>query len=229
MDAKILAFDTATDALTVAILKVENDQQTIENYFQLAPQRHSELILPIISNLLAQTSLSLKNLDAIAFGCGPGSFMGVRIATGIAQGLAFGANLPVIAISTLRTLAQVTYDTYQTPKVIAGWDARMQEIYWGKYQVNSEGLMELVDEEQLSPPHALLIPPDNEWCAAGNAWRVYQDQLPPSFSQQIAQKRTDLYPEAKALAKLALDKLKRGEILTPTQAQPVYLRDKVVR
>lgn len=224
----ILAFDTATDAISVALLISKNSSENIFfEHFEIAPQKHSELILPIIFELLAEAQITLKQLDAIAFGQGPGSFMGVRIAAGVAQGLAFGLNLPVIPISTLQTLAQTAYESFQIKEVVAGWDARMQEIYWGIYRIDQDNIMQLINEERLSPP-AEIIFPDKKWCVVGNAWQVYHQQFSKTLLNQFSNMHADLYPQAKAMAKIALKKFQNGEVLAAKDAQPVYLRESVI-
>jgi len=127
---KILAVDTATQACSAALFI--DGETTAE--FRLAPREHTQLILPMVESLLQQAAIKIADLDALAFGRGPGSFTGVRIATGIVQGLAFAHNLPVLAISTLASIAQLAGDEHQHNNVLAGIDARMGEIYWGCYQ-----------------------------------------------------------------------------------------------
>lgn len=225
---KILAFDTATDALSVALMVDDgSDNSYLNKKFQMAPQRHAELALSVISELMSQASLSIHQLDAIAFGQGPGSFMGVRIAAGLAQGLAFGADLPVIPVSTLQSLAQMAFETEQSSSVIAAWDARMHEIYWGGYQADNFGFMQPTMAEKLSAPIDLIIPEGDNWCAVGNAWKVYQQQLPEGIFNRFSKINAELYPHAEGIAKIAGYKYRRKEFISATEAQPVYLRDKV--
>ncbi len=132
---RILAIETATQACSAALLL---DNGEVLSRLELAPRRHTALILPFIDALLSEAGIALNALDAVAFGVGPGSFMGLRLATSVAQGLAFGADLPVVPISSLRALAQVALLALpQENKVLAGWDARMGEIYWGLYKRES--------------------------------------------------------------------------------------------
>lgn len=207
MSARILAFDTATTACTVA-LNIGNE---IHERFEIAPRLHSELIIPMINDLLVEASIKLHDLDAIAFGCGPGSFMGVRIATGIAQGLAFGIEKPVIPVSTLQTLAQTAYQETKAKNILAGWDARMHEIYWGAYQLGENGLMEALIPDRLDKPDAVQLPKGGEWLTVGNAWA------------------NDFFPHAGAMVQVALEKYRRGEVLRAEKAEPTYLRDKVTQ
>lgn len=146
--SKLLALETATPACSVALwLNGEITQQ-----FEIAPQRHSDILLDRIDKLLSDAGMNLKNLDAIAFGSGPGSFMGIRIATAVAQGIAYGIDLPVIPVSTLQALAQVAYQKIKSERVIAGWDARMDSIYWGVYQVDYRNIMQAITGDHLNYP-----------------------------------------------------------------------------
>lgn len=221
----LLAIETATDACSCAI----NRDGVITEKFTLAPQRHADLLLPMIQQLLNETDLSLSDIDAVAFGAGPGGFMGVRIATGVAQGLGFALNRPLIPVSTLQSLAQVAYQATQCADVLAGWDARMSAIYWGIYQLDANHFMQPLQPDQLSFPAEVKLPASYTGLAAGNAWEVYQNELPWAFTSQISQVRADLHPHAGAIALLAADKYTRGEVISPEAAEPVYLRDNVAK
>ncbi len=218
---KILAFDTATASCSAALL-INGE---IMERFEIAPQRHAELILPMISDLLNSAGVSLKQLDAIAVGRGPGSFIGVRIAVGVAQGLAFGADLPVIPISTLQTLAQTAYQQTANPNIIAGWDARMQAIYWGAYRLADDQLMMPIQPDALHSPYELTIPTGPKWLLVGNAWQAYRQELAPvleSYSQQ-----TEIYPQAHAMLNIASVLYREGKVLNALEIEPIYLRDQV--
>lgn len=210
---KILSLDTATEACSAALLL---DDEIIEE-FQIAPRQHSQLILPFIEKLLKKANLKLSDLDALAFGCGPGSFMGVRLAASVIQGLAFGAQLPIISISSLQALAQDAFDKSGETSILAGWDARMNAIYWNQF---SENLQLKFPQDQLSDPKDI---PLDAAVAAGNAWSVYADQL--SGKIKIIE---GCYPRASCVAKLALEKFKRKEFTPLHEALPTYVRDKVV-
>lgn len=194
-----------------------------------APREHTQKVLPMVDELLAQSGLSLTQMDALAFGRGPGSFTGVRIGIGIAQGLAFGAELPMIGISNLMAMAQGVYRSQGAEKVCVAIDARMTEVYTGTYQYQGDNQWQLLlEEEVIAPEHlaqnALLLS-QTQMLTAGTGWDAYQQALAP-----IAQRATDsgiLYPDAQDIVVLANEALKRGETQTAEQAQPVYLRDKV--
>ena len=223
MSATILALDTATAACTAALLV----RDKVHELFDIAPRRHSELIIEMINDLLVDADIKLQNVNVIAFGCGPGSFMGVRIASGIAQGLAFGIEKPVVAVSTLQTLAQTAYEVTAVENIVAGWDARMNEIYWGAYQLNKNGLMVAVKNDRLDKFNAVRLPTEKEWLAAGNAWGIYKEQLPEKVKRHLISFDGDIYPHAGVMAKIALQKYQQGDVLSPEKAQPTYLRNKV--
>ncbi len=219
----ILALETATEACSAALLR--NDQ--IDERFALAPQQHSDIILSQVEELLTVTSISLNHVDAVAFGCGPGSFMGVRIATGVAQGLAYAVDTPVVPVSTLQALAQTVYENHREKEVLVGWDARMGAIYWGIYRLDDDGIMQSVVPDQLSKPETIKIPHSDLKIAAGNAWRVYREQLAAELKNLTL--CDEIYPRAKSVAFIAAGKFARGEVVSPEQAQPIYIRDEVAR
>jgi len=147
---KLLAFDTSTTACSAALLY---DNHLITR-FTIAPRQHTQLILPYLQELLAEAELTLAQLDAIAFGRGPGSFTGVRIAASIAQSIAFAIDLPVIPVSTLQVLAQGAYRELNVDKFYAVLDAQMNEVYWGVYGLDKDKIMrELAPESMGDPKH----------------------------------------------------------------------------
>ena len=221
----ILAFDTATNACTVAL----QIGDTVFSRHKIAPREHASLLLTQIQSLCDEASFDLALLNAIAFGCGPGSFMGVRLATGIAQGLAFGLNIPLIPISTLQVIAQTAFLKSAEKSILAGWDARINEIYWGFYQVDQYDIAQAIINDQLCMPSDVDIVSlgDIGFSLAGNAWNVYQDQLTAPLS--LAKKKlTDLYPEATAILTIAKAKYLANEIVSPDAAHPHYIRHHVV-
>ena len=219
MAIKMLAIESATDGCSVALRVDKNTKQSIS----VQPRSHSELILPMVDELLSEAGLELKQLDGIAFGCGPGSFTGLRIATGIVQGLAFGSNLPVVAVSSLAVLAQTAHRLYGIKNLVSSFDARMNEIYWAVYCQNKQGLMELHGQETVCLPEDVELDIDNIKSGFGSGGvylTVFQDKYP-----QIINWTQDCVPEAIDLLDLAEAEYQQGNILSPEEALPVYLRE----
>ena len=224
---KILAIDTATDACSVAVFI---NGEIVED-FSFIPRLHSQQLLPKVEQLLAKCQASVQDMDAIAFGCGPGSFTGIRIATAVAQGLAFAANLPVVPVSTLAAVSQFAIRKYNANRVFASLDARLHEIYWGTYQA-CEGIAvfcsEVIPQEQVGAPEqiAQIMSSINvsDWIGAGNGWRYYE-RLNVGLSNYYA----DIYPHAHDIALLACRSVEKGEVLAPDEAMPSYVRNDVVR
>jgi tRNA threonylcarbamoyladenosine biosynthesis protein TsaB len=229
LQVKILAVDTATEACSAALYI---NGELLERY-QLAPREHTQLILQMVEQLLEQQQLTLKQLDALAFGRGPGSFTGVRIATGVVHGLAFASDLPVVPVSTLAAIAQYAHQQSGQSRVLAGIDARMGGIYWGAYTLGDDGLMQLQGSEQIASPDALQLPECGEWFGAGSAWGSYPSELQQRFAQagavSLLGNDSSLLPHAAAMAELAAAEFVQGHALAAAQAQPVYLRDDVAK
>lgn len=216
---KILAIETSTDACSAALVI----EQSYSHDHQIIPKKHTELILPMITQLLANAKLAINQLDAIAFGCGPGSFTGVRIALGVAQGLAYAHQLPLIPISSLNTMAQAYADQHKY--IACAIDARMQEIYWMLFQCH-QGLMQAIGEEQLLSPDQAHLPADTSWLAAGNGWQVYQ-QLGNRLKPNINDFKTTAYPFAIDMLPLAIAAFQTGKMVSAMDATPSYIRNKV--
>ncbi len=216
---KILAIDTSASACSVALLI---DDETIATH-TLAPMQQAKLILPTIDELMRSKNIHLNQLDALAFGCGPGSFTGARIATSVMQGLGFATGLPLILVSSLAALAQAAFYDLGWKKLITCVDARIQEVYTAAYQVNQQGFVELIDKEAVCAPNEIAIPHGNDWYGVGNGWEIYRSQI--SFTPlQIDVTRL---PTAFAVAQLAKVKYAKGELTAPHAALPVYLRNEV--
>jgi tRNA threonylcarbamoyladenosine biosynthesis protein TsaB len=220
---KLLAIETATDASSAALWR---DGRITERR-EIAPQQHAELILPMVDALLAEAGLKVAELDAIAFGHGPGSFTGLRIAAGVAQGLAFAAGKPVIGISTLAALAQSVAS--QGSRVLAALDARMGEVYWGLYQADAAGLMRLAGAEMVCPPERVSVPEEPGWIGAGSGWRAHGAALRARVGAKVSRVLDDALPCAGALLPLAVDAYLAGQVMPAEAAVPVYLRDKIGR
>ena len=220
---KLLAIDSSTEACSVALL---NGEELCEQ-FLLTPREHTQRLLPMVDEVLAESGLSLHQLDAIAFGRGPGSFTGLRICLGAVQGLAFGAGLPVVPVSSLAALAQTALDrslVNEQHGVIAAIDARMDEIYWSVCRFEN-GLARIDGKEQLSSPEQLVIEGvDATMAGMGSGW-CYADRI--VCSDKLDARDNTVLPAASAVVKLAARDFAAGISCSPDQAVPVYLRDEV--
>lgn len=217
---KLLALETATEACSAAVWA---DGAILERY-ELAPRRHAALILPMCEAVLAEAGLKTTQLDAVAFGRGPGAFTGVRIAVGIAQGIAFAADLPVVPISTLAALALGAARVTGHARIAAALDARMGEVYWGCYAVGGDDT-ELLVEEWVGAP-ALIEAPPGLWFGAGRGWAAHGAVL--SRRLAVGGWLGECYPRAGDVGRLAVDPRRRGDWVDAERALPVYLRNQVV-
>ncbi|NIF21867.1 tRNA (adenosine(37)-N6)-threonylcarbamoyltransferase complex dimerization subunit type 1 TsaB [Candidatus Pantoea multigeneris] len=224
MSARILALDTATEACSCAVLN--HEQQDAR--FEIAPRDHTQRILPLVQELLTAQALKLQEIDLLAFGRGPGSFTGVRIGIGIAQGLALGANLPMAGISTLMTLAEGAWRTSGACRVLTAIDARMGEVYWAEYQRDADGVWHgETTESVLSPAAALarMQALEGEWATAGTGWQAWPE-LQQNHSLTLSDSGVTL-PAAEDMLPLALQAWQAGKTVAVEAAEPVYLRNEV--
>ncbi|HDZ8846524.1 MULTISPECIES: tRNA (adenosine(37)-N6)-threonylcarbamoyltransferase complex dimerization subunit type 1 TsaB [Aeromonas] len=222
-ELKILAVDTATEACSAALLVGDK----LFSRWEEAPRDHTRKILPMVQAVLEDAGISLSDLDAIAFGRGPGSFTGVRIGISVAQGLAFGAGVPLIGISTLAAMAQGAYRLDGAQQVLTAIDARMNEVYFGRYEL-IDGRMQLVGDEVVSEPAALvdvrgkLAGPVT---CVGTGFETYGETL-SGLADELAESQVR-FPAAEDMLPLARAAWLAGEAVPVEQATPVYLRDKV--
>lgn len=177
----------------------------------------------MLQELLAKSELALAQLDGIAFGAGPGSFTGLRIACGVAQGLAFGSNLPVIGISTLEALAQ---QSKGCNRVISAIDARMGEIYHAAY-IKSVDSWENVSVPILCLPQYAPLMSGDDWIGCGNAFDKYSNELKNRYGSSISSFKNGLVPHAREMAQLADKGFKNGHGINPEDAAPIYIRNKI--
>lgn len=229
----IIAIETATEACSAALL-IENDgNRSIHKRFQLAPREHTKLILPMLDEVLADAELKISDVDAIAFGRGPGAFTGLRIATGIAQGLALSVDKPTLPVSSLKAMALVAYkETNINQRIIVAIDARMGEVYWAEYQI-IENSVKQIDEELLSKPEEMFekvdsLTEDNSIIVIGSGW----DEYMPTFQDRskkvnALQHLSGKFPDAAEVAELGLIAFEKGETQSIEDAQPIYLRNNV--
>lgn len=222
---KLLAVDTSTDACSAALF-VDGE---IGERFELAPRQHTKLILPMIDDLMAVAGLKPQQLDAVALSRGPGSFTGVRIATGVVHGIAFGADLPVVLVSTLAAIAQDFFNRRQEADVsFTAMDARMDEIFWGVYRRNELGLAELLGQEAVTPA-ADAAYPDVAGFGVGSGWAVHAEALNERLKGRIRGVESDVWPHSACVAQLGAYDFANGLAVPVEQAMPVYLRDKVAK
>ena len=215
---RVLALDTSTEYLSLALF-LDGEVLVRETH---AGQRHSELTLPLLDTLLTEADVRLKSLDGLAFGQGPGSFTGIRIACGIAQGLAFGADLPVVGISTLLALAAQS----EHARVIASLDARMGEVYLAVYQRQENDWSE-IHAPGLYKPHTVPRVEGQDWLGIGNGFAVADGALRLQYAEQVCYFMEARYPHAREIAQLGAQRLKLGQGVPAWEAAPLYIRDKV--
>lgn len=218
---RLLAIETSTIACSAA-LALDGE---IHERFEIVPRRHADLLLPMIGELLADAGMTPGQLDALAFGRGPGAFTGLRIAAAAAQGIAFGAGIPVAPVSTLAALAQGA-DGGQA-KVLAAMDARMNEVYWAACVRDGDGLMCLAGEERVCAPADVPRPDGDGWFGVGDGWDAHGVVLRERVGSALVAADAGRYPHARDVALLGLAMARDGGLLPPELALPVYLRDRV--
>ena len=189
---------------------------------ELVGQKHSEVLMAMLDDLLREANIKLAQLDGIAFGMGPGSFTGVRIACGVTQGLALGANLPVAGVCTLQALAEAS----GKQRVIAALDARMGEVYHAAYE-KREGAWVAVSEPRLCKPEDAPPVPGNGWFGAGSGFTMHGEALSRRYAGQLQGVDGAAVPQATAIAALGAAQFAQGLGKDAAEALPLYLRDKV--
>ncbi len=221
---KLLSIETSAECCSVALSIGANTWEKFEH----APRRHAELILPMVRSLLGEAELALGQLDGIAFGRGPGSFTGLRIGIGVVQGLAWGADLPVVPVSSLAAVAQVALERSPSSgvcRVCVAMDARMQEVYTANFAVDVDGFVIPSGEEQVCPPGKVRPEGTAGVCAAGNGFEIYPELEELSRGLQICIR--DCWPRAGAISQLAARWLENNQPLPAALAQPVYIRNQI--
>jgi len=215
---RILALDTSTEYCSVALWH----DGTVMERCELAGQRHSEMLMGMVDSLLRDADVKLAQLDGIAFGMGPGSFTGVRIACGSSQGLALGANLPVAGVCSLQAIAESS----GKPRVIAALDARMSELYLAAYEIR-DGIWITVIEPCLCKPEDAPVLPGSGWFGAGSGFAAHGDALAKRYSGQLDGVDGGAIPQAAAIAVLGAARFALGQGVDAAEALPLYLRDRV--
>lgn len=220
MGLNLLALESATEHCSAALWL---DGHVMVRH-SLNPQRHSETLLPLVQDLLEEAGVGSSALDAVAFGAGPGAFTGLRLACGVAQGLALGLAIPVIPVSTLMALAQSAAET----RVVALLDARMGQVYCAAYERDGEDWLTRVDP-CLCDPEALPLLPQGLWLPVGSGSEMLGSRLDQAWPGQLLPARAGIVPDAAHVATLAARAYACGAAVPPESASPVYLRDKVAQ
>ena len=215
---KILAFDTSSSTCSVAI----QDGDFIQSLDKQLPMQQAKFILPMIHELLESTSIKLQELNAIAFGAGPGSFTGIRIASSVAQGLGLATGLPLISVSSLAALAQTAYLNYQYEKSVVAVDARTNQVYFAAYQANNGAHVELIGREELRSIDQVSLPNENDWYGIGDGWHNYSEGLTDQ-AKGLKAIYSSISLTARAILMLARVKIDKGEWASALDAHPCYL------
>ena len=216
---RLLGLEMSSAGGSVAL---STGEQIFERQIE-TPREQTERVLEMTAELLEEAGLALGELDGIAFGRGPGSFTGLRVAAAIAQGFALSSAVPLLPVSSLVALAQGAWRTERVGNSLICIDARMGEVYWGEFAV-VDGLAVHERDDQLSLPSALSPPAAKRWTAIGGGFDVYADQLAPLLAG-ADRVLLELQPAAQDLFPKAVQDLAAGRITPIAQALPVYLRE----
>lgn len=224
---KLLAFETATEACSVAVFC----DGEVRERFELAPRRHAELALPWAEQLLAEAGITRSQLDAIAVGRGPGAFTGVRLAIALAQGIALALDRPVVPVSTLAALAASASPTANAGKgatrILAALDARMGEVYAGTFERRGEALVALSDETVCAPDAVELPAGHGDWHGVGTGFAAADASLQAHLKGRLQSVDASALPHAADVARLAVAGFARGEGVPAERLEPAYLRNQV--
>jgi len=220
--ATILAIETATSSCSVAL----NHQENIFVRHEVGNNVHSKVLLEMVQSVLNEAEITVEKLDAVAVGQGPGSFTGLRIGVGVAQGIAYGAGAPMIGISSLDALAN---QSQKTGRIIAGIDARMGEVYWCEYQKHQQGIERLGELAVSAPEDIASTEPEQELQLLGNAWQEYAERFDPNLIKNATIDHTQLYPMADSILSLAQKDYAEGKIIQAIDFAPEYVRNDVAK
>ena len=220
---KLLAIETSTEACSVA-LWIDGE---VRERHEIAPRRHTDLVLPWADELLSAAGLKKSQLDAIAVGRGPGAFTGVRLAVALVQGMALALDLPVVPVSTLAALAMRAPND-PTAHILAAIDARMGELYLGIFQRDAHGLVTAAGSEWMATPLLASLPEgDTGFLGVGSGFGAEQGELSRTLGDRLLHVDALALPHAGDIARLGAAALARGESIAADQLEPAYLRDKV--
>lgn len=224
----ILALDTSSDYCSVSLYS----KGKLTSKSELAPRSHTQLLLPMAKQIVENSGLKLKDLDAIAFGCGPGSFTGLRIAAGVAQGLAYGLACSIFPISNLKAMALQCYKQSGEPQVLVAFDARMNEVYWSVCEIDISGQTPLVETcggEHVSTPELVTLPDEFEvsrFAGVGSGFD-FLARFPLDVQQRMKCIDANARPKAEEICELALHAMQQGMRGELKDAMPSYIRDKI--
>ncbi|EWG98285.1 tRNA (adenosine(37)-N6)-threonylcarbamoyltransferase complex dimerization subunit type 1 TsaB [Halomonas sp. BC04] len=225
----LLALDASSSACSAALLqRCEGSDDVLVSRFALTPRDHTRRLLPMVDQVLAEAGLAPSELDAVAFGRGPGSFTGLRIAAGLAQGLAYGLDRPLLGVSTLEALALGAHRRHALSHVITALDARMGEIYVASWRCH-DGVIEALSQEAVMPPERLQLPEGHsgcDWVGVGSGWAL-REAMSDAIRTAVRQGDTALEPAAEEMVLLAARAYADGERHAAHDVQPIYLRDQV--
>lgn len=219
---RLLAIDTSSVACSAAVL----DGDAIDAQFRIEPREHTRILLPMIRRLLDERGLETKDLDAVVLGNGPGSFIGMRIAASVAQGICFGSGLPLVPVSSLLAVAAEVMECEGADKVAVAQDARMNEVYFAAYVADASGLPEAIRAEAIVPAGRRGLLPAAAWTAAGGGWQQYP-QLRVACADAIRTFSAVVHPKARYLLKTGARLLRAGSAIDAGRLEPAYLRNKV--
>ena len=215
----ILAIETSSEACSCAL---QLSDGSLSQRHDVAPRQHTQLLLPMVDSLLREAGLSLSAVDCFAFGRGPGSFTGVRIAASAIQGLALAVDRPVLGVSSLAALASGAEQAGES--VLAVFDARMGEVYLGAFHLDHEGLARDCEQERLGSPESIQLPATGKWSVVGTGWPVHGECLARRLGPMLVGVEPARLPTAEQVARLAEAPARAGEGVAAEQALPNYLR-----
>jgi tRNA threonylcarbamoyladenosine biosynthesis protein TsaB len=219
---RLLAIETSSDACSVAL----QDGDVIREQHRIEPREHTRILLPMIRQLLDESGLAAKDLDAVVLGNGPGSFIGMRISASVAQGLCFGAGLPLVPVSSLAAIAAEVIESEGADMIAVAQDAHMNEVYFATYLANSRGLPVPQDSEVIVSVERCDLLRGTGWTAAGRGWQRYP-QLARGSAAAIATTSSIWHPRARYLLKIGAAAYEQGQSIDAARLQPAYLRTKV--
>jgi len=226
----ILALDTSSENCSVALYSSDKMSSDSEH----APRNHTQRILPMVKSIIADRGLTLEQIDAVAFGCGPGSFTGVRISTGVAQGLAFGLDCPVFPVSNLEALAVQSFRRTGAKNILVALDARMDEIYWGQFNIalsdsDDSIIVSTNSGEHVCGPESIdlsVIDVESDLIGVGKGM-AYLERFPTELQKNISAYHVEFEPDAEAICELAMNAFIRGDQGRISGAMPSYVRDTI--